>query len=195
MGGEIREMKRQLRKAVKGAVAALTAEERQQQSKSVFGELKRVVEARGAQTILAFWSMPDEIDTHGWVESLWQSGYRILLPVVVGPDLVLREYTGGDCLSPVPPYGIEEPVDTPEVMPQEVELVVVPGVAFDAQMGRMGHGKGFYDRLFPSMPRAYRVGVCYSVQMVDMVPMEEHDYRMDCVLVGSPNTALPHGER
>ena len=66
MGGEIREMKRQLRKAVKGAVASLTAEERQRQSESVFGELKRVVEARGAQTILAFWSMPDEIPTVGW---------------------------------------------------------------------------------------------------------------------------------
>ena len=91
----------------------------------------------------------------------------------------------------MPPYGIEEPVDTPVVMPQEVELVVVPGVAFDAQMGRMGHGKGFYDRLFPRMPKAYRVGVCYSVQMVGMVPMEEHDYRMDCVLAGSQNAALP----
>jgi len=52
-----------------------------------------------------------------------------------------------------------------------------------------------YDRLFPSMPKAYRVGVCYSVQMVGMVPMEEHDYRMDCVLAGSQNAALPHGER
>ena len=63
-----------------------------------------------------------------------------------------------------------------------VEMIVVPGVAFDREGNRMGRGRGFYDRLLKSTPRAMKVGVCYDFQMIEDVPVEPHDVKMDCVV-------------
>ena len=83
-------------------------------------------------------------------------------------------------------FGIAEPGPAAEeCLPQEIDLVVVPGVAFTADGARMGRGRGYYDR-YLSQPalRATKVGVCYAHQLCDGLPTEPHDVAMDAVVAG-----------
>ena len=114
-----------------------------------------------------------------------QTGHRVLLPVVVGDDLELRLYQGEDSLR-AGAYNIMEPVGPlfpPEAYGQ-IELAIVPGMAFDAAGHRLGRGKGYYDRLLPRLASAYKVGVCYPFQFIADVPSEEHDVAMNEVVCG-----------
>jgi 5-formyltetrahydrofolate cyclo-ligase len=80
-------------------------------------------------------------------------------------------------------YGIMEPLACGAVEPCEIDVMVVPGVVFARNGERMGRGKGYYDR-YMSLPgfRAYKIGVCYSQQLVDFIPCEPHDIVMDEVI-------------
>jgi 5-formyltetrahydrofolate cyclo-ligase len=78
-------------------------------------------------------------------------------------------------------HGIQEPKGAPVASPEELRVIVVPGVAFDAKGGRLGHGRGHFDRLL-SESGALLVGLCFENHLVDTVPMERHDIRMDVVV-------------
>ena len=78
-------------------------------------------------------------------------------------------------------FHIEEPTGDNTVSPEEIELVVVPAVAYDRQGNRLGRGKGFYDRLLATT-RATKIGVAYEFQIVDEIPCEPHDVKMDMVI-------------
>lgn len=164
--------------------AALSASQKEVEAARVFGLLERLAPFRGAQTVMLYWAMDDELPTAAFIDGCL-GRRRIALPVVRGEDLQLREYTGRGCLERVPPFGIEEPQGTPLIPPSEVDLVLVPGVAFDPQGNRMGRGRGFYDRLFALMPGTPTIGLCLSVQLVERVPTEPHDQPMDMVICGS----------
>ena len=77
-------------------------------------------------------------------------------------------------------HGIWEPTDAPAAAPEDLRLIVVPGVAFDAHGGRLGHGRGHFDRLL-AQSGALLVGLCFENRLVEVVPMESHDVRMDAV--------------
>ena len=77
-------------------------------------------------------------------------------------------------------HGIWEPTEAKAASPEDLRLVVVPGVAFDAQGGRLGHGRGHFDRLL-AQSAALLVGLCFENRLVEAVPMEPHDVRMDVV--------------
>ena len=79
-------------------------------------------------------------------------------------------------------FGIGEPTGPEFTELDKVEMIVVPGVAFDRQNNRMGRGRGFYDRLLKSTPNAVKVGVAFHFQMVPEVPTEPFDIPMDAVL-------------
>jgi len=78
-------------------------------------------------------------------------------------------------------HGIREPARAPKAEASELRVIVVPGLAFDAQGGRLGHGRGHFDRLLAKGP-ALRVGLCAENRLVEAVPMESHDVRMDVVV-------------
>jgi len=78
-------------------------------------------------------------------------------------------------------HGIREPAVSAEALTDELRVIVVPGVAFDTQGGRLGHGKGHFDRLLAESP-ALLVGLCYENRLLDTVPMDSHDIRMDVVV-------------
>ena len=109
----------------------------------------------------------------------------LLLPCVQGDDLVLRRYMGPECMVSGEQFGIGEPTGPEWTDLGAVELIVVPGVAFDSEGNRMGRGRGFYDRLLKSTPRAAKVGVAYDFQMLDHIATEPHDVRMDRVITES----------
>lgn len=177
------EEKKALRKVIKERKRNLSQEDKERQAKEVYNTLEVLPEFLNARTVLAYWALPDELPTEHFVNE-WYLKKRILLPVVVGEDLELHEYSGPSCLQPQPPFGILEPRGTQLVAPNEVDCVIVPGVAFDDAGHRLGRGRGYYDRLFPKMPDALRIGVCLGEQMVENVPCEVHDCTMHRVLSG-----------
>ena len=133
-----------------------------------------------ADVVMLYYSLPDEVDTHDFVER-WAQTKQIILPVVVGDDLELRTYHGRHELAKGA-YGIEEPTGPRFLHPEQIECIVVPGVAFDAQGNRLGRGKGYYDRLLPHLQQAYKIGLCFPFQRVEMVPAEPFDICMDEVI-------------
>lgn len=141
-----------------------------------------------ARTVLLYHSLPDEVFTHDFI-AYWSTRKNILLPVVTGDELELRMYTPQEGLAEGR-YGILEPSGTTCYTDYEaIDLAVIPGVAFDKEGGRLGRGKGYYDRLLGRI-RAhrdiYKIGICFDFQMVDKVPATAHDIRMDEVITFVP---------
>ncbi len=131
--------------------------------------------------MLLYHSLPDEVDTHAFIRR-WSARKRILLPVVKGDDLELRLYTGDDRLTEGA-FHIDEPTGTAFTDYAAIDLAVIPGVAFDRQGNRLGRGKGYYDRLLPRIPTAYKLGLCFPFQVLNQIPAEAHDIPMDEVLI------------
>lgn len=150
------------------------------QSAEIVAALEAHPAFRAASTILLYHSLKDEVDTHAFIRK-WSREKRILLPVVTGDDLELRLYTGPEDLA-VGAYGIEEPTGARFTDYSAIDLIVVPGVAFDRDGNRLGRGKGYYDRLLPRIPSAYKIGICFPFQVVDEVPAEPFDIRMDEII-------------
>ncbi len=163
---------------------AVTPEEKLRRSETVMRGVEALPEFQRARVVLLYWSMADEVQTHAFVER-WYKEKTLLLPCVDGDDLRLRQYTGPECMVAGEQFGIGEPTGEEWTDLDAVELIVVPGVAFDRQNNRMGRGRGFYDRLLKSTPNAVKVGVAYDFQMLDSIPVEPHDVKMDRVITES----------
>ena len=163
---------------------AVTPEEKLRRSETVMRGVEALPEFQRARVVLLYWSMVDEVQTHAFVER-WYKEKTLLLPCVDGDDLRLRQYTGPECMVAGEQFGIGEPTGEEYTDLDAVELIVVPGVAFDRQNNRMGRGRGFYDRLLKSTPNAVKVGVAYDFQILDSIPVEPHDVKMDRVITES----------
>lgn len=150
------------------------------QSAEILAALEAHPAFRAASTVLLYHSLKDEVDTHEFIRK-WSRKKRILLPVVVGDDLELRIYTGPDDMA-IGAYGIEEPIGELFTDYAAIDFIAVPGVAFDRSGNRLGRGKGYYDRLLPRIPSAYKAGICFPFQLVEEVPAEAFDIRMDEVI-------------
>lgn len=150
------------------------------QSAKILAALEAHPAFRAASTVLLYHSLKDEVDTHAFIRK-WSRKKRILLPVVVGDDLELRIYTGPDDMA-IGAYGIDEPTGELFTDYAAIDFIAVPGVAFDRSGNRLGRGKGYYDRLLPRIPSAYKAGICFPFQLVEEVPAEAFDIRMDEVI-------------
>ncbi len=167
--------KRALRRRIVALRDALDAETLATRSKAVREHLFALEAYQAARTVHLFVPFRSELDTRPILEDLWGRGVRAVLPRVV-PDNQLDHcvVTSWDELEPGA-WDIPEPVAAcPLVDPAEVQLICVPGVAFDRKGGRLGYGGGFYDRFLESCP-APRVALAFGLQIVGEVPREAHD--------------------
>ena len=144
----------------------------------VFDRLEHSAAFQLAEKILMYHSLPDELHTHSFL-SKWSGRKKFYLPRVNGADLELLPYN--ESRLEIGSFHIEEPSGDEVVPVDEIEMIVVPGVAFDRKGNRLGRGKGFYDRLLRSA-RAVKIGVGYEFQLVDELPAEPHDVPMDIVI-------------
>ena len=170
--------KKELRELMRIAVKETPCADRPRLSAELCDRVKALGQWQEARCVLLYYPMNDEIDVRSLLEDALQTGKRVLLPVVHGEELLLVEYSRTMRRGAL---GVQEPVGEPCDNLQDIDLVVVPGRAFDASGHRLGRGKGYYDRLLTRMT-AYRIGVCFPCQMLDEVPFEEHDVLMDKVL-------------
>lgn len=134
---------------------------------------------RQASCIALYHALPGEVQTAAFIEK-WYQKKRLLLPVVKGNDLQLLLYAGKESLK-AGAFGILEPTETCQpVAENEIDLVIVPGVAFDRGRNRLGRGKGFYDRLLSTLD-VPKIGICYDFQLKDAIPVEPFDRKMDLI--------------
>ena len=141
-----------------------------------------------AQTVLLYHSMKDEVYTHEFIEK-WVAEKKIILPVVVGDELELRIYTGPNDLA-ISSYGIAEPTGKVFTDYNAIDIAVIPGMAFDQKGNRLGHGKGYYDKLLPHIP-AFKAGICFAFQMIDDIPVDQFDISMDMVITNNESGNAP----
>ncbi len=177
---DIKEQKQSLRKLIRKTKVEYSLEEKQQLSEPIFDKVETMQEFKDAKTVLLYWSMNDEVDTHEFVNK-WYKDKTILLPCVEGEDLVLRKYLGLDSMKAGEQFGILEPIGEEFLDYKRIDLMIIPGVAFDRQRNRMGRGRGFYDRLLKTCD-CKKFGVCFDFQIVKQVPTEDFDVKMSKVI-------------
>lgn len=126
-----------------------------------------------------YYSLKDEVQTHDFIDN-WSNQKIILLPVVIKDDIELRLYTGKEHLAEGA-FHIGEPIGEAYTSYDSIDLVIVPGVAFDENGNRLGRGKGYYDRLLPHI-KATKIGICFPFQLLKKIPTEPFDKKMDKII-------------
>lgn len=177
----VRARKASLRRAAATAREGLTGAERAAASAAAVERVWRLPELRAAGTVGLYVAQGPELDPTELVVRCRGRGVRTALPRVTRNELVLVVTAATEDL--FPGYrGIAEPTGPP-LDPDEVDVLVLPGVAFDPHGGRLGRGGGHYDRLLAQVPaRTVRIGVGFACQLVPSVPREPHDAGLDLVV-------------
>lgn len=134
-----------------------------------------------ARIVASYMALPGEVDLrelYGRIEKQW------VFPRVSQDELKFYRVNNIDEDMRVGAFGIMEPKDgLDEVRVEQVDVFLCPGLGFDRKGGRMGRGKGFYDRILKqAKPEAVKIGVCFPFQIVEDIVMEEYDVRMDLVV-------------
>lgn len=170
--------KERIRARIKAQKALLSDRERQEAARAAFALLEGHASFMMASNILMYHSLPDELPTLEFIEK-WHRSKRFFLPRVNGVNLDILPYDKSRLR--LGAFHIEEPQGDEVADVSDIELIVVPGVAYDRQGNRVGRGKGYYDRLLATS-RAVKVGLAYDFQMVDDIEAEPHDVRVDVVI-------------
>lgn len=174
--------KKELRKQIRDRKRQFTADELNELSVPVMNRLLGMHEVINAKTILLYYSLPDEVNTHQTVELLARQGKTVLLPKVIdGENMEIRIYESPEDLTEGS-YGIMEPNGKLFTDYGMIDTAVIPGMSFDADNNRLGRGKGYYDRFLKNIPQAYKIGVCFDFQKEQNIPHDEYDIKMDTVI-------------
>jgi 5-formyltetrahydrofolate cyclo-ligase len=175
---DVRERKRALRRRARQSLRVVPAE-RGASAIARLCEWRALAEAR---VVSLYAALPGEINVEPLAEWLWARGSAVLFPRIEGRDLALVPVREWSQLAPGA-HGIREPLPgLPSVAAEDVGVFVIPGLFFDRAGRRLGRGRGFYDRLLAAAgTRAVRVGLCLAEQLIEEVPREPWDERMDWI--------------
>lgn len=188
----LRIAKQTLRGRVLGQRDDLPAPTRAADSLAISTRIQALPSLEPAHTVLLTLPFRSEWDTRALASDMFRAGKRVVMPRVDRAARMLRLHAVNhlDVDIVAGHLGIPEPRETlPIIEPDEIDWVLVPGVAFDAQGRRLGYGGGFYDRLLPLIrDSAPRIAGAFDVQIVDEVPAGPHDRRVDAVV--SPTRTL-----
>ena len=172
--------KRTLRREIRAEISKLSAEEKTALSSQIFNKLENCSEIDSASVVACFIALPDEPQTTLFIEQLLQKNKRVVVPRIEGEEMNFYDISEGVEKGS---FGIMEPTSKIPVEPSEIDTMIVPGVAFTLDGARCGRGKGFYDKYLSRKGfRAHTIGICYPCQIIENLPTEEHDKKLDCVI-------------
>ncbi len=180
-------MKAKLRKRLHGLRDALTPEERARHSGSITRDILALAAYREARTFMAYMTFGTEFITDALVRDALANAKTLVLPRIDRSQNRLETYAVQDLESELAagPWGIREPLPDRcrAVAISEIDVVLVPGLGFNTDGDRIGYGRGYYDRLLQYRSRRTTlVAAAYSIQVVDTVPVGEHDIPVDIVV-------------
>jgi 5-formyltetrahydrofolate cyclo-ligase len=141
----------------------------------------QLIADRGFRTVHVYIPMLNEIDIHPLISNLLEQQIKVIVPKTLPKrkleNRVLHSLTNLETGI----MGTQHPAE-PDVYDGPVDLIVVPGMAFDAKGYRLGYGGGYYDNFIVGQPSAFKVGIFYPFQQVEQVPVEAHDICLDHIL-------------
>lgn len=175
--------KKGIRKLILEKRRQLTQEEIQSKSKKIMDKLFSLNEFRKAKIVMFYVDAKNEVQTRAAITKALATGKWVVVPKTLkGHGLEAVEIKSLNELKPGF-FGIMEPEQNIGINPQEIDLVVVPGVAFDKHCARIGYGGGYYDHFLPKLkPEAKKVAVAFDIQVLDEIDPEPHDVKMDLVI-------------
>lgn len=159
-------------------------EEREQKSRIITQKLLRTKVFKKAKVLMCYIALKGEVDTQGMIKQARKSGKIVTVPVCKKDSArilpcILDDKAGFK----KGPYGVVEPAVETHVPLNEIDLVIVPGVAFDKKGNRLGRGKGFYDRFLKKINgRTETVGLAFRDQILPSLPASSHDVRVKRVI-------------
>jgi 5-formyltetrahydrofolate cyclo-ligase len=172
--------KAELRRHLLAQRAMLTPADIEQHSTVIAAYVCALPAFRVSHTIMVYMALPQEVQTMPIITQARQLQKRVAVPVIRGQELIAVALSEPPMRLQRGRFGILEPCGTPCVIhPQEIGCIVVPGIAFDTRGGRLGFGKGYYDRFLRQLPATtYRCGLAFGIQVVPCVPQASHDICM-----------------
>ncbi len=186
---DLREQKRQLRQQALANRAA--QEDKDGLSQRIMAQLFELPAYQQARTVMLYIGIRSEVRTREPIPGILASGRRVVVPFCRGHELGLFALRDLDELEPSG-FGLWEPPPSARARPdracdvKELDLIAVPGVAFDRRGGRLGHGRAYYDRLLRNVrPDASLVGLAFECQLFPAIPMGKRDVFMDLVITES----------
>lgn len=151
---------------------------RVQAARDICHQIKALPSYQEVKYILAYFSIRNEVSLYPLIEDAWSQGKVVALPRMEQDEMVAVRFTSPSELEEGEFHTLEPNTTCQLVDPREIELVLVPGVAFDRDGYRLGYGKGHYDRFFVNLPSVNKYGIAYQEQIVETIYPEAHDIPM-----------------
>jgi 5-formyltetrahydrofolate cyclo-ligase len=178
---DLKRAKRRVRSAVRGERDAVPTDIREEKAERLVERFLALPEVRRARTIMLFSFFGSEVPTGSLIERLHARGVVVALPRIEGAALLPVPYRPGDPTTSTA-FGPEEPTGGAALDPTSIDVVGVPGVAFDRSGRRIGYGGGYYDRFLRGLP-AFTVGLVFGLQVVDEdLPAGRFDLPVDAIV-------------
>ncbi len=181
------ELKKILRDTVLNKRNALEKEEVSNKSTVIINKVFSLSQYNNADLIFCYIDFRNEVETKEFINTCLKAGKRVAVPLITSLDGIKAmhacEITSAADDLKTGYYGILEPVKDRPVPVDSIDLAIIPGVAFDKSLNRLGFGKGFYDRFLPKLKkRCLKVGIAFEIQIADAVPTSEYDVKLDVLI-------------
>ncbi|GAA6325403.1 5-formyltetrahydrofolate cyclo-ligase [Fusobacterium ulcerans] len=171
--------KKSIRNYIREKRESLSYSEVEETSEKITEALLKSSYFEEAETVMSYMSFKNEIDTHEINNAVLSSGKKLILPRTVGKEkMEAVEYGKGLKRGAM---GIEEPIG--EEYAGKIDLIIVPGVAFDKEGNRIGFGRGYYDRFLENYSDSVKISIAYDFQLVEKIEAEKHDKKVDIIFL------------
>ena len=182
MGEECSITKTRLRNKARSARAALAPREAAHFSHSICDSL--LGQLNGERTVMLYASKPPEVDTLPLIRRLLEKGIRVVVPIIERDTRTLRlSYLDDPGRLVTSTFSVPEPIGSEiPARIEDIDIIIVPLLAFDRFGHRLGYGAGYYDRFLPLCPGATKIGIAFSCQEIGEVPADETDVPLDRVV-------------
>ena len=171
-----------LRQQAKEARSLLSPSQIAEHSKIISQRLLDLL--NGFETVMVYASKAPEVETKDLIVDLNRRGVRVIVPIIERETCSLRlSYLPDPAILLPSTFNVPEPVghELP-ARPEEVQAVIIPMLAFDAEGNRLGYGAGYYDRFLCRYPHPRKIGIAFSCQQAQSIPVDENDVKMDYIV-------------
>lgn len=174
---ELRDQMRKARAARDAGWVAAT-------SRRIADRVTALPEFKRASVIGCFLSLPGEVDTRPILEAAWKAGKKVAMPARRDDGEYMPAWYSPDEPMTREAFGLLQPLNPHWAKPDRFDLMLIPGVAFARNGARLGHGRGYYDRMLARLAGRLdcRVGICFTAEVLPEIPVSETDVGMDAVV-------------